>query len=331
MGIKTKASVQSTFETGDIPTEAQFADFIDSSVFIPADGATGMIEVESTASSTSRAVGAFGVQMLAADTTAAANDLLAIAAATSVAHSTFGIAWVSAASTAAAQEIIGQPTFSAFGRAVASAATTAAGQLVLGGGTVGIQVYESATTAAAVAALGSPGGAWETISTTTASDDGTVDITGFDNSKYASYKILFQDVTPATGNALPDCRTSTNGGSSFDTSGYAWVATTTDEDSTTAVAGSAGEAVTDRIRMCGAGLSTATVGYSGFLEIYEPGNATDCQLVYHVTVNQDTTEDCIVSYGGGKRDTAADVDAIQFFFSTGNVESGDFVFLGQLR
>jgi hypothetical protein len=78
MGIRTKASVAANFGTGDIPTQAQFADWIDSSVFIPQAGATGFIEVESTASATNRSAGAFGVKMLAADTTASGSSMISI-------------------------------------------------------------------------------------------------------------------------------------------------------------------------------------------------------------------------------------------------------------
>ena len=78
MGIRTKASVAANFGTGDIPTQAQFADWIDSSVFSPPAGATGFIEVESTASATNRSAGAFGVKMLAADTTASGSSMISI-------------------------------------------------------------------------------------------------------------------------------------------------------------------------------------------------------------------------------------------------------------
>ena len=101
MGIKTKTAVAATFETGDKPTQAQFSDWIDSSVFIPTAGATGLIEVESTASTTNRAIGAFGVKMVAA------------------------------ANTAAAQALVNQPAFSTVGKAIVSASSTAAAQSVL--------------------------------------------------------------------------------------------------------------------------------------------------------------------------------------------------------
>lgn len=76
--IVSKTTAKSYFETGDKPTEAQFADLIDSSVFIPGAGATGLIEVESTASSTTRGVGALGIAVLGAASTASAQSGLAL-------------------------------------------------------------------------------------------------------------------------------------------------------------------------------------------------------------------------------------------------------------
>jgi hypothetical protein len=57
MAIITRTSIKSNFETGDIPTQAQFSDWIDSSLFYEDSGTVG-------------------VQILAAETTAAVASLL---------------------------------------------------------------------------------------------------------------------------------------------------------------------------------------------------------------------------------------------------------------
>ena len=72
MTLRTKSSVKANFETNDKPTQAEFADWIDSTVFIPTTGGTGIVEVEGTVSATMRALGAFGVHMIGAATTASA-------------------------------------------------------------------------------------------------------------------------------------------------------------------------------------------------------------------------------------------------------------------
>ena len=76
MGIRSKASLLTSFETGDKPTQQDFQDLIHTMVPIPAAGATGLIEVESTASSTNRTLGAFGAQIIGVAATASAVGLL---------------------------------------------------------------------------------------------------------------------------------------------------------------------------------------------------------------------------------------------------------------
>ena len=107
MGIKTKAELAAYFETGDKPTQAQFGDLIDTVVAQPSGMSyPAIIEAESTASSTSRGIGAFGVVMLNAGTTAAAVSLLGVPDS----FSTVGKALASAATTAAAQALLNVPT-----------------------------------------------------------------------------------------------------------------------------------------------------------------------------------------------------------------------------
>lgn len=151
MGIVSKATAAAKFETGDRPTQQDFADFIDSTVFIPA-GITGVIEVESTASSTNRSLGAFGVVMIAAGTTASAQGHLGISSIASAnAQGAVGVQILSAGTTASAQGHLGA---GAVGTQLLEAAATASALNALGGGTVGIEVLSAVTTASAVGHLG---------------------------------------------------------------------------------------------------------------------------------------------------------------------------------
>lgn len=134
MGIKTKSVLASYFETNDKPTQAQFADLIDTVVVIPVTGGTGVVEIEATASATMRSVGAVGVQVLGAATTVAAQNALG---GTTVGKALFEAATaaaaratLAAAGTASANTFTGRQTLSgsaideAQGTAIASAATT---------------------------------------------------------------------------------------------------------------------------------------------------------------------------------------------------------------
>jgi len=114
MAIRTKSAIQAFFESGDKPTQQQFADWIDSCVFIPTAGATGIVEVESTASATTRTLGALGAILIGAGTTASALGNLG--------GSTVGQSVFTATNTASAQDKLG---IGAFGRTVFQAVVTA--------------------------------------------------------------------------------------------------------------------------------------------------------------------------------------------------------------
>lgn len=87
MAAATKTSVKSNFETGDIPTQAQFQELIDS--YLDHDdtiraiasaaqdrGRTGFVEIIGTANVTANTAGAFGRTFVGAGTTAAGVALL---------------------------------------------------------------------------------------------------------------------------------------------------------------------------------------------------------------------------------------------------------------
>lgn len=88
MSIISKSSVKSTFETGDKPTQAEFADFIDTSIrdsmvaiaTAAEGGKTGVIEIQGSASVTALPAGATGRLLLE---TSAASSALAILSAQS--------------------------------------------------------------------------------------------------------------------------------------------------------------------------------------------------------------------------------------------------------
>jgi flagellar hook-associated protein FlgK len=124
MPIVSKTTVKSYFETGDKPTQAEFEDFIDTSIRDPlvaiASGAeggkVGIVEILGTAESTSLAVGTFGRSFIQASAATTARALLSAGT-------------------------VGDVLF--------LAETTASAQGHLGAGAVGIEVLEAITTASA--------------------------------------------------------------------------------------------------------------------------------------------------------------------------------------
>ena len=187
MAVTPKSTIKSTFEKGDRPTEAEFGDFIDSFVPIATDGAVGIMEVISTASSVARP----------------AETLVAIA--TAVQGGKTGVIEVQATA-----DVTALPT-GTVGRQILSAIVTASAQGHLGAGTVGAQIFESETTVAAQSLLN--------ISTASETNFGIVEIAT--QAEMEATTATDRAVTPAR---LPDyflleTEQATTSGTAFDFTG----------------------------------------------------------------------------------------------------------------
>lgn len=113
MTVRSKSYLKAKFENGDRPLQEDFGDLIDS--------------YQNIVSTALTSAGAFGLQMLATETTAQASTLLNIPTV---------------------------PEFSVIGKQIASAATTAAVHNLLEAGTTGLQIFKTVTTAAVQNILG---------------------------------------------------------------------------------------------------------------------------------------------------------------------------------
>jgi len=141
MPVITRTSIKSIFKAGAFPTSANFSDWISSMERVsPAGSAVvqmnsgaatggGLIEIISSASSTTQSLGAFGQTFIAATTSAAGAALLDDSFASAGA---FGLTFISAATTAAGQSLLNVfGSASPVGAILVSAATTAAQQDLL--------------------------------------------------------------------------------------------------------------------------------------------------------------------------------------------------------
>jgi len=133
MTAQSKTIIKTYFETGDRPTEGQFSDLIDSyqdvssllnNIVSAASAGAGFINVINTSAVSLVPSGTVGVQILAANT------------------------------TAAVQNIVGVTTPGTLGAQLIATNTTAQAVNVLGAGTVGAQIFAAQTTAQAQAPLG---------------------------------------------------------------------------------------------------------------------------------------------------------------------------------
>lgn len=146
---------------------------------------------------------------------------------------------------------------------------------------------------------------------------------------YAEYIFKFSNVAPATDDAGFWMRTSTNGGSSYDAGAndYGWSRTR----SVAAGAFTDGDDTDSKIELT----NTATAGLgnaanedaSGSVQILSPSATKYCRANWQFCyARPDGLISGVIGYGA--RLTAADVDAIRFMMSTGNIASGTFRLYG---
>lgn len=166
------------------------------------------------------------------------------------------------------------------------------------------------------------GGAMEFIASSGAlSNAANVSFTQFDSSKYDYYKFNFLYVKPVTDNVFLQAFISTDGGSSYDTtaSNYCYGGSTNSANGFNLHA------------YASAGNNTNEYGLSGYLNILGPhlttytyGISEICVMYTDGSVYMGNT----AADRGTAHKVAADVDAMKFQFSTGNITSGEIVMYG---
>jgi hypothetical protein len=173
-------------------------------------------------------------------------------------------------------------------------------------------------------------GRWVEISRATASASATIDFTGID-STYDEYMVTINRVVPATNDAILLMRTSTNNGSSYDdtASDYEYsiiniyAGSTVDSYTSTT-------ATSIKINEFGTSSTASNGGLSGSLSFFSPATVARFFVSYRV-VYSDSSDPIQDSGFGVRMATGADVDAIRFLMSTGNIASGTFVLLGRKK
>lgn len=158
------------------------------------------------------------------------------------------------------------------------------------------------------------GGAWEYVSSTTISNDATIQITGFTSSY--SYMLWLENITPATDNVTFDWHQSTDGGSSFATWGSGRIISC---DGTTVDPDSDGDSWNDS--------SFATMGnaanenFSGQAILYNPTSAARGYAITAIGY-QNTASSLISANGYYTKAPTSDIDSVELFFSAGNLSTG---------
>lgn len=170
---------------------------------------------------------------------------------------------------------------------------------------------------------------YDKISSSTASSSASISFTGL-SSTYHCYVVEITNFAPATDGVEMYLRTSTDNGVSYDSgaSDYAWSNYVVDNDGTLKDGGSTGDSKMEIVGRTNDQIGGATNETSdATVWIFNPSSASYTKALCMATYTR-TNGDSIWMTCGGQRLSAADVDAIQFLMSSGNIASGEFVLYG---
>lgn len=170
--------------------------------------------------------------------------------------------------------------------------------------------------------------AMEFIASADLSNDATAEFTGVDATKYDAYEIVLQNVIPATDDVRLLMRTSSDGGNNYDSgpSDYSYV---TDQIGAANAASSNGTTAMIITNIGGndVGSAAGEDGVSMTIRILGPHLAKKTVFTWH-GLFFNSVGNPIGIIGSGARLSSADVDAVQFLFDSGNLESGTITFYG---
>lgn len=174
------------------------------------------------------------------------------------------------------------------------------------------------------------GGALVFISSATASSDTSIEFTGI-SSAFDEYEVHLLNVIPVTDSTQLTFRTSTDGGSSFDSGASDYSHGTVHLSAASTVTGFSDTSASLILLSSDNGSAANELGTNGTLRLIRPSESTFTNVTFQgVRTNSSAIVGPFMT--GGTRLAAASVDAIQFFFSSGsNVESGLFALYGVNR
>jgi len=167
------------------------------------------------------------------------------------------------------------------------------------------------------------GGAWNLISTQTASASSTIDFTSSIDSTYDTYALVFNRVIPATDDVTLQFRT---GNTTFDTgANYAW------SGSRVHSSGSSSNNTADNqfnINIDGGIGNASGEQMSGIMYIFDPSNSGSYPTVRWESTHINNVGGTTMTSGSGSYLSNTAIDRFRFFFSSGNIASGSFSLYG---
>lgn len=185
------------------------------------------------------------------------------------------------------------------------------------------QVLQSNGSSAAPSWVTASSGALVFISSATASSSATIDFTGI-SSTYDVYVVEFVSIVGASSTGFK-ALTSSNNGSSYDTSNYAFSSIGCGSSIFTAQVDSSGGGATYisiwNNNSNSISSTTSDSGLSGFAYIMNPASSANTQILWNATWCSGANA---VSFGTGTgvKTSTSPVNAIRFLMNSGNIASG---------
>jgi hypothetical protein len=170
--------------------------------------------------------------------------------------------------------------------------------------------------------------ALELLSVQSASNSATIDfvLTSY-LSQFRALQVVVTDMVPGTDNTEFEMRTSTNGGSPYDATpgDYHWGYTVAQASGASADAGSTGNSFISLGSSIG---NTSGRSWNGEVTIYNPTGSSVNKVVKVDSIYTTSAGTVRRLVGGGARVVTADIDAIRFLMSSGNIASDTFALYG---
>ena len=171
------------------------------------------------------------------------------------------------------------------------------------------------------------GGATEFIATADASSSANISFTGFDASKYDNYLFTFLNVRPDADAKSLLLLTSTDGGSSYDTGAYDYMAQYAGHRNDNVYVAYDGASANINVSASQGTASGEDNGCSGHMFMYGPHLAQFTNVIGQSSYYSSNAQHALIAFAGTRK-SAADVDAVQFKYNTGNITSGTITMYG---
>lgn len=167
------------------------------------------------------------------------------------------------------------------------------------------------------------------LSSATASASSSIDFTSNIDTTYDHYMIIIDKAVATATDRILYMRTDSDGGASFDSSAGDYNYSGLSINSIGTVAGF-GSASATQMQLSGVATNGSDADASGsyVIHLYQPASGSSFT---HITfqgsqLNDTGSQDYVC--GGGNRESATAIDAVQFLFNTGNIATGEFKLYG---